>query len=86
MTGAIVISLGVITAVVYFARSLMAPQLTSYNYFLSREMREARTGIAADTPPAGTEKRGAKSEAAVRAGASNAPPMRRRVKRRIGEQ
>lgn len=31
---------------------------TALNYFLSREMKEERAGIAADTPPGGDTKRG----------------------------
>ena len=114
LTGALIISLGVVASILYFARSLTPPQLTGYNeirltlsrflalalefqlgadilstaiapswdqigklgaiafirtalnYFLTREMREERDGLNADTPPAGSVKSDADRETDAR--------------------
>lgn len=109
-TGAIVIALGVVAALVYFVRSLAPPKIEGYNeirltlsrflalalefqlgadilstaiapswdqigklgaiavirttlnYFLTREMRDERDGLSADTPPTGSVKQNAARE------------------------
>ena len=104
LTGAIIIGIGILAAIIRFTRSLAPPQLEGYNeirltlarflalslefqlgadilstaiapswtqigklgaiafirtalnYFLSREMKEEREGLSADTPPTGKVK------------------------------